>query len=139
MTVELWMLVATTGVLFGLTLVQSAANVIDGVPVRTVIGNRDDMPPLTGLRGRSYRAVINLLEGMAIFAPLIIVAHLAGVSNTLTVGGATLYFLARAAHATIYVLGIPLLRTLAFLVGMAGLGMIVLALIGFDGPAEPFI
>lgn len=139
MTIELWMLLATTGVLFGLTLVQGVANPLAGISPSTVLGNRDDMPPLVGLRGRSARAVANLLEGLAIFAPLVIAAHLAGISNSLTVGGATLYFLARAAHAVIYVLGIPLLRTLAFFAGVVGLAMILGALLGLEGPADPIV
>lgn len=133
-TTELWMLLGTVGILFVLTMgVQPFANTVAGISPNVVFGNREDMPPLIGLRGRAQRAVLNLIEGLAIFAPLVIIAHVAGVSNELTVGGATLYFAARAAHATIYVLGIPYLRTLAFFAGVIGQGMIVAALLGYSG------
>ena len=47
-------------------------------------------------------------------APL---AHVGGVSNEATAMWAALFFWARLAHAVIYILGIPFLRTIIFTVG----------------------
>jgi len=52
-----------------------------------------------------------------VFASLILVAYVAGVSTPVTLIAAGTYFWARVAHYLIYGLGIPVLRTGAFVVG----------------------
>ena len=48
--------------------------------------------------------------------------------------GALLFFWARVAHAVVFIAGIPILRTLAFVVSVVGMAMIFIAILG--GPAE---
>jgi len=71
--------------------------------------------PLWGQRAN--RAHINAVEAFAPFAALVLVAHVGGVSNEATAMWAALFFWARLAHAVIYILGIPFLRTIIFTVG----------------------
>jgi uncharacterized MAPEG superfamily protein len=52
-----------------------------------------------------------------VFAPLAISVHVLGVGDSVTAGAAAVFFYSRVAHAVIYTLGIPLLRTIAFAVG----------------------
>ncbi len=128
MTVELWMLVATLGVLFGLTGAQSVAN-IQLYGVARLTGPRDDIPsPAPGVAGRLNRAVLNLLEALAFFTPVVLIANIVGVSSELTVTGAVLFFISRLLHALVYIAGIPWIRTVAFMGGVVGTGMIVFAL-----------
>ena len=54
-------------------------------------------------------------------AALVLAAHVAGVSNEATVWGATVFFWARVAYAGIYIVGIPYLRTVAFIVAFGGM------------------
>ncbi len=130
MTTELWMLLYTT-LLFALCLgIQTISSVAAGIPLKTLVGDRSDMPPLEGLRGRATRTVNNSVEGMVMFVPLVIIAHLAGISNDLTVMGATLYFWSRVAFVPLYLFGIPWVRTLVFFAGLAGLLMIAGAIFG---------
>ncbi|HVI88269.1 MAG TPA: MAPEG family protein [Dongiaceae bacterium] len=98
-----------------------------GLPM--VAGNRDKMPALEGLAGRALRAHYNMLENLPLFIALILVAQVAGRSNSTTALGAELFFYARLVHAIIYLVGIPYLRTLVWAVSMAGLVMIFLQLI----------
>jgi uncharacterized MAPEG superfamily protein len=71
--------------------------------------------PLWGKR--ADRAYLNAVETFAPFAALVIVAHLAGKANAMTAFWAGCYFWLRLAHAVVYMLGIPLVRTIIFALG----------------------
>src|ERR1700704_994210 len=83
--------------------------------------------PLWGKR--ADRAYINAVETFAPFAALVIVAHLAGKSNAMTAFWAMSYFWLRLAHAVVYLLGIPYVRTLVFTLGFVSVTGIFLGLI----------
>ncbi len=97
--------------------------------VMPLFGNRDGLPALTGWAGRAYRAHHNMLENLVLFAALVLTAIVAGKTNSSTLLGAQLFFWARLAYAVIYVIGIPYLRTAAWLVSIIGLVMIFLQLL----------
>jgi uncharacterized MAPEG superfamily protein len=67
---------------------------------------------------------------LAVFAPLVLVAALIGVSTPATVGAAKLYLGARLAHYVVYAAGIPVVRTLAFVVGVGATLVFAAALLG---------
>jgi uncharacterized MAPEG superfamily protein len=98
-----------------------------GMPM--VAGNRDKMPALEGLAGRALRAHYNMLENLPLFIALVLVAQVAGRTNSTTALGAELFFYARLAHAVVYLVGIPYLRTLIWAISMVGLVMIFLQLV----------
>jgi len=89
-------------------------------------GTYDDLPVWAQ---RGARAHMNLVENLAPFAVLVLVAHALGVSNPLTVWGAQLFFWARVVHALVMYAGIPWIRTLAFAVGWVGCLMIFWAIL----------
>lgn len=92
-------------------------------------GPRDAVMPPTGpVTGRLERAQANLYETLPLFIGAVLVAHVAGEDGFLTYWGATLYFWARVAFVPLYAFGVTGLRSLAFLVSLAGLLMIVAAL-----------
>ena len=64
-----------------------------------------------------------------LFAILVIVAGLIGVSNDLTILGSQLFFWGRLAYAVIYIVGIPWLRTAVFLISILGMILIFLQLV----------
>jgi uncharacterized MAPEG superfamily protein len=66
---------------------------------------------------RARRAHLNAIENLAVFAPLVLVAAIVEVSTRATVLSAQIYVVARLAHYVIYTAGIPVVRTIAFLVG----------------------
>ena len=66
---------------------------------------------------RADRAHLNAVESFAPFAALVIVAHLAGKANATTAFWTVAFFWLRLAHAIVYLLGIPYLRTLIFTLG----------------------
>lgn len=115
-----------------LTLVQLVVGVLLTVPVvglPTLAGNREPAPDVGGMAGRAKRAHANMLESLVLFASLVLVAHAAGVSNANTVLGAQLFFWGRVAYAAIYVVGLPWVRTLAWVVSVGGLILLLLQVI----------
>jgi len=66
---------------------------------------------------RLMRAHGNAVENLAVFAALVLTANAMGVSNGAIATAAVVYFWARVVHALIFTLGIPWVRTLAFVVG----------------------
>jgi len=110
-----------------LTFVQmliavSGATLQVGLP--TLAGNREGLAPFTGWAGRATRAHRNMLESLVLFAALVLVAVFAGKTNATTLLGAQIFLWARVAYALIYLVGIPWLRTAAWLVSVVGLALI---------------
>ena len=71
--------------------------------------------PLWGKR--ADRTYLNAVENFAPFAALVIVVHLAGKANAMTAFWTMAFFWLRLAHAIVFLLGIPYLRTLIFTLG----------------------
>ena len=123
MTTDLTMLVWSAA----LALVQMLIAVIGAqsqVELRILAGNRESVPTLGGWAGRAQRAHLNLLESLAVFAIVVLVAHVAGRANTTTALGATLFFWGRVAFAIVYLIGIPWLRTAVWLVSIVGIVLV---------------
>jgi uncharacterized MAPEG superfamily protein len=66
---------------------------------------------------RAKRAHYNAIENLAVFAPLVIAVHVLSLGTPATATAAAVYFFARAAHYAIHVMALPVIRTVAFLVG----------------------
>ncbi|MEM9618412.1 MAG: MAPEG family protein [Pseudomonadota bacterium] len=126
MSVELQSLFGVAAILLALVLLQGAL-----IPAtygfKWGLGARDEPREPTALLGRMRRIIANHLEGMAMFVPLILIAHFAGISTPLTQWGAVLFVAGRAAFAVIYMMGVPVLRSAAWGVALTGLLMV-----GFD-------
>jgi uncharacterized MAPEG superfamily protein len=75
--------------------------------------------PLWGKR--ADRAYLNAVESFAPFAALVIVAHLSGKANPMTAFWAMSFFWLRLAHAVVYLLGVPYVRTLIFVLGFVSI------------------
>ena len=59
----------------------------------------------------------NAVENLVVFGALVLAVQLSETNNEITAMAATVFFYARLAHAVIYTMGIPVLRTMAFFVG----------------------
>lgn len=129
MTIELQALFGSALLLFALLVMQGAL-----VPITQGfawgLGSRDQPRELSPLQGRMKRVVANHIEGLAVFAVLVLVAHLSGVSSSLTQTGALLFLGARIAFALAYIVGIPVVRSAIWAVSVAGLLMITFAVLG---------
>ena len=89
----------------------------------------ENPPDVPGWARRLQRARNNMVENLVPFAALVLVAQAADVSTGMTVFGAALFFYSRLAHALVYTLGIPWVRTLTFTGGYVGMLLILVALV----------
>ena len=80
---------------------------------------------------RAIRAHTNAIENLAIMAPAVLVAHVAGISTPLTQTAVMVYFFARLVHYLVYTFGIPVVRTLAFAAGLLCQLSVLLAILGW--------
>ncbi len=130
MTRELMWLTLTV-VLTGLLWVPY---ILDRIMVRGLMGamanpSRNDTPQSPWAQ-RLYFAHTNAVENLMIFAPLVLILDAINHSTMSTVIACAVYFWARLAHVIVYVLGVPVLRTLAFAVGFAAQVVLVVAIFG---------
>ncbi|MFE9083935.1 MAPEG family protein [Brevundimonas sp. NPDC003935] len=92
-------------------------------------GARDQTPVSQNpVVGRLERAQSNLYETLPLFIGAVLIAHVTGAESALTLWGVALYFWARVAYVPLYALGVPYIRSLVWLVSLAGLIMILAAL-----------
>lgn len=120
MKTELAMLVGAVA----LTMLQMLVSVMGamlqvGLPV--LFGNRENIPEILGWGGRAARAHRNMLESLVLFAVLVLVAQALAISNAMTVLGTQLFLWSRVVYAVLYVAGVPVARTAAWALSMAGL------------------
>jgi uncharacterized MAPEG superfamily protein len=123
-------------IMLALVLILALAQIIAAGAARTAelggkwnAGPRDGDPPPPGkLAGRLIRAQANLFETLPLFAAAVIMAHIAGKDGELTLIGANLFFFGRLVYLPLYALGVPYIRSLAWLAATAGLVMVIVAL-----------
>jgi len=92
------------------------------------LGNRDNLQEATPMGGRAERAAKNSIEAAVFFVPLALVANAAGMDAEVMLG-AQIAFWARIAYVPIYIAGIKYLRSLVWIAGVVGYGMMVSAML----------
>jgi uncharacterized MAPEG superfamily protein len=94
------------------------------------VGPRDEPgPPKRHITGRMQRAPANLYETLPLFIAAVLIAHVAGREGALTLWGCWLFLIGRIVYVPLYALGIPVVRTLVWMVATAGLVLILVALL----------
>jgi len=115
MTTELCYLVCIA-VFTAIMWIPYILNTISVRGMQDAVGYPADPKPLAAWAQRLKAAHYNAVENLVVFAVLVLVAHLAGVSNDITVMAVKVYVCARILHAIVYAAGIPWLRTITFVV-----------------------
>lgn len=108
--------------------------VLNRISIRGLFGamsnpRKDDLPESDWAQ-RAMRAHANAVENLVIFAPLVLMVEWVGINSGMTAWGAAIYFWARLVHYTVYTLGIPIVRTLSFFIGLFGQVLLMMALMG---------
>lgn len=112
--------VAVVTALFTLLLVLAfAMGAIGPMGMKTIMGNRENVPAMTGWVGRAQRAHANAVENLLPFAVIAIAVQLANVSNGLSQTAALIFLVARLIHGITYFAGVQGARTLAWNAGFA--------------------
>ena len=130
MTKELFWLTLTV-IMTGLMWVPYT---LDRIKVRGMAGamanpSRKDKPQSAWAQ-RLYFAHTNAVENLMIFAPLVLILEAIDKSTMTTAIACAVYFWTRLAHAIVYTLGIPVLRTLTFTVGFLAQAALALTIFG---------
>jgi uncharacterized MAPEG superfamily protein len=75
------------------------------------------------------KAHANAIENLVVFATLILLAQVVGVTSAAIATAAVVYFWARVVHALSYTFAVPWVRTLAFTVGFLAQAVVAWQLI----------
>lgn len=89
-----------------------------------------EMPELNPLAARLLRAQANLFETLPLFAIAILIATVANKTNWRTEVGAVTYLIARLVYVPLYAFGVPVVRTVVWMISMVGF-LLVLAALAF--------
>jgi uncharacterized MAPEG superfamily protein len=100
-----------------------------GFDLRGIVGNRDNPPEMSVVASRLDRAKNNMSESLPIFLALALLSLVKGGDTSAVAHAATIFLVARVVYVPAYVSGIPLLRSLVWLVGVASLAMMASPLI----------
>ena len=103
-----------------LTAVIWIPYILNTIVVRGIVdavGYPEEPKPLSAWARKMKMAHANAIENLVVFAALVLIAGVAGVSNETTVLACQVYFWARVVHVVAYTFAIPWVRTLAFAVG----------------------
>lgn len=127
-TPELTMLAATLVLAFVHIFLPAAGRTLaNGIEWNA--GPRDTTPKEPGpITRRLERAQANLWETLPLFIGAVLTAHVAGEDGLLTFIGTQAYFWARLVYIPLYAFGVPMVRSLVWLVSVAGLVAIFAAL-----------
>ena len=93
------------------------------------LGNRDTLRPLTVTGGRASRALANMQEALPVFLALALLNIIVGTAAGTAVTGATIFLIARVLYAVVYIVGIPVVRTLIWGAGWVGLALMIVPLL----------
>jgi len=104
-------------------------------PPKVMLGARDEMTDTSVFVQRAKRANQNMIEAMVMFAPLMITVIITDSANDMTALGGWLFVAGRALYAPLYWLGVPVLRTFAWVAGLAGTVIILLQILPLFGAA----
>ncbi len=78
-----------------------------------------EAPPIPLWAERAKRTHLNMVETLPAFVAVVLAAYLVDADNSLVATGAAVFFWARVFHASVYILGVPYLRTPIYLVSWA--------------------
>jgi len=94
--------------------------ILDRLAVRGLVdavGYPANPKPQSPWAQRLMKAHTNAVENLVVFAPLVLLAHVSGITSPVVGTAAMVYFWARVVHAAAYTFAVPWVRTLAFAVG----------------------
>jgi len=90
------------------------------------VGARDEvLPPPTLMTGRTIRAQANFEETFPIAIVALLGVVLANRTSEMTALGGWIWLGARVAYLPLYAAGVPVIRTIVFVISIAGLAMVL--------------
>ena len=129
MSTEILMLACAVALVLLQIVLQASAGAMF-LKLGYLMGPRDENRDVENVYvGRINRALHNVLETFPLFAALALALAVTGRTGGYAALGAQLYVWSRTIYVPVYVLGIPVLRTIVWAVSMAGIVMMLVALL----------
>lgn len=94
--------------------------ILDRLAVRGLIdavGYPENPKPQSPWAQRLMKAHANAVENLIVFAPLVLLVQVTGITSAAVGTAAMVYFWARVVHALAYTFAVPWVRTLSFAAG----------------------
>lgn len=123
LTIELNVLLWST-ILYLAHILVAAVGADASNGIAWAVGNRETQPELPQWVSRARRAQANLAENLLPFACLVLVAHESGNIGYWSALGAQIFLVSRIAFWFFYLAGVKVFRTVAYLCGVVGIGMV---------------
>ena len=90
------------------------------------VGARDEaLPALNPVAGRLARAQANFQETFPIAIVALLGVVIAGQTSSSTALGGWIWLGARTIYLPLYAIGVPVVRTVVFVISLVGLGMVI--------------
>jgi uncharacterized MAPEG superfamily protein len=126
-----WLAASTA--LTGCLWIPYVLNRLGAIGVARALDNPQpgDIEALSPWARRVRLAHANAIENLVVFAPLALLAIVLGLGRApIVADAAATFFFARLAHFAFYTMGIPVLRTVAFVIGFVAQALLLVVLVG---------
>jgi uncharacterized MAPEG superfamily protein len=112
-------------VVLAFVMIMTASGIRTRGSLFKAVGNRDDLVPSTPLSARADRAAANMLENLVLFLAAYVAAKAAGAATPNIERGAYICLAARTLYFPVYLIGIKVVRTILWAIGIAGIALIL--------------
>ena len=119
-------ILAAYGLLVLLTLLLQVLGSMQQLSMGYLMSSRDDNRGTTGMTARIDRALNNSIIAMTLFAPAILLLVIQEKTSATTLLAAQVFMIARIIYLPVYALGVPTVRTAAWLAGFAATAVLYL-------------
>ncbi|MES1988254.1 MAG: MAPEG family protein, partial [Pseudomonadota bacterium] len=86
----------------------------------------DHKPPLSPFTDRLFRAQSNFFETFPQFASAVLIVMVSQSASVYSYWGALIYLIARVIYFPLYAFGVPVIRTLVWLLSIIGLLLVLM-------------
>ena len=112
-------ILAAYGLLIMITILMQVLGSMRQLSLGYLMSARDDPREAGRVTARIKRALDNSIVAMALFAPAVLILTVLDRNNDTTLVAAEVFLIARIIYLPVYALGVPAIRTLAWLAGFA--------------------
>ena len=112
-------ILAVYGLLVLLTILLQVLGSLSTLSMGYLMSSRDEPREVGRMTARIKRALDNSVTAMALFAPAVLLIHVQDKSDATSLLAANVFLVARVIYLPVYALGVPAIRTLAWLAGFA--------------------
>ena len=112
-------ILAAYGLLVLLTILLQVLGSMQTLSMGYLMSARDEPREVGRMTGRIRRALDNSVTAMALFAPAVLLLIVQDRTSDASLLAAQVFLIARIIYLPVYALGVPTVRTLAWLAGFA--------------------